>query len=166
MKILWWAIIVLIVVGLVVLVVFAVRYLSSSSAARGGEGEDDAALKSEVDRIENLPFRIKRPFSDLLSAARRAYEAGNYNEAIVYLFSYQLVHLDKRRLIRLSKGKTNRQYVRELRTREEISSLIVQSMLAFEEVFFGNHSLSRPRFEDCWNRLDEFHRSVDQHTAA
>jgi hypothetical protein len=29
-------------------------------------------------------------------------------------------------------------------------------MVAFEDVFFGNHPLDRNRFESCWTRLDEF----------
>jgi hypothetical protein len=29
-------------------------------------------------------------------------------------------------------------------------------MLVFEDVFFGNRTLDRARFETCWSRLDEF----------
>ena len=47
----------------------------------------------------------------LLEEARRSYEEGDYNTAIVYLYSYQLVKLDQNQWIRLAKGKTNRQYL-------------------------------------------------------
>ena len=73
--------------------------------------DDDA---DRVDRVEALPFRVPRQATDLLSEARRQYEKGNYNEAIVYLFSHQLVELDRQHLIHLARGKTNRQLVREL----------------------------------------------------
>ena len=55
---------------------------------------------------------------DLLAEARRHYQAGNYGAAIVYLFSFQLVQLDQRQIIRLAKGKTNRQYLREVGPRD------------------------------------------------
>ena len=38
-------------------------------------------------------------------------------------------------------------------------------MVAFEDVFFGEHSLSRSRFESCWNQLEEFHEGVEQQMA-
>ena len=33
-------------------------------------------------------------------------------------------------------------------------------MLAFEDVFFGHYSLSKERFESCWDQLEEFHQIV------
>ena len=123
------------------------------------ELEDDT--RSEADRIENLPFQMEqRRTGDLLGDASRLYEAGNYNEAIVYLFSHQLVQLDKDHLIRLTKGKTNRQYTAELRPRVELRAIVTQTMLAFEDVFFGHHQLSKEQFENCWNQLEHFNREL------
>jgi hypothetical protein len=93
---------------------------------------------------------------DLLAEARRHYEAGNYGAAIVYLFSFQLVQLDRRQIIRLARGKTNRQYLREVGPRISLRKLVEQTMVAFEDVFFGNRQLRRDRFESCWARLEEF----------
>ena len=120
---------------------------------------DDAA--GEIERIESLPFDVKRPRSNLLAEAQRHYENGDYGQAVIYLFSYQLVHLDKHELIRLSRGKTNRQYLRELRRSRRLFELLENTMVAFEDVFFGRYTLARERFENCWNGLDEFHRLVD-----
>lgn len=163
-----WACPASLIVLLVFLAILFIRYITTSGGElQGGlSGDEEHDRRSEIDRIEALPFRMRKPFADLLSEARRCYEAGNFNDAIVYLYSYQLVHLDKRHLIRLTKGKTNRQYVREVKPRGGISHVLTETMLAFEEVFFGNHDLPRRRFEQCWNRLDEFHSMVDQHTAA
>jgi hypothetical protein len=121
---------------------------------------------SDVDRVENLPFQLKKPSGDFLSEAQRLYEAGKYSEAIVYLFSYQLVALDKRHVIRLAKGKTNRQYLRETRSREPLKQLLQRTMISFEDVFFGHHDLSRERFEESWRRLDEFHQQLERVEAA
>ena len=51
-------------------------------------------------------------------------------------------------------------YLRELRPRPVLRTTLEATMVAFEEVFFGRHELSRERFEACWSRLDEFHRHV------
>jgi hypothetical protein len=103
----------------------------------------------------------RRDQSDLLGQARRYYEAGNYAEAIIYLFSYQLVELDRHGFVHLERGKTNRQYVREAQRAPEAKSgglhkILDQTMVAFEDVFFGARDLDRRRFEQCWSRLDEF----------
>lgn len=106
--------------------------------------------------IEALPDEARVHLGDLLAAARHAYQQGNYRQAIIYLFSHQLVELDQRQRIHLARGKTNRQYLRELSPHPPLRGLLEQSMLAFEAVFFGNCPLSRAEFETCWNRLDEF----------
>lgn len=136
----------------------------------GSAGESETKdLARESEQLANLPFPIERPRGDLLAEARQHYETGDYGNAIVYLFSYQLVHLDNNQLIRLAKGKTNRQYLRELgastlssASPRTIRALMTQTMVAFEEVFFGQHPLDRQEFEACWQRMDEFHRDVQR----
>ncbi len=130
-------------------------------SAAGGTGAVDDALRGDIDRVEALPFQLQRPQSDLLAEARRYYEAGEYGQAMIYLYSYQLVQLDRHHLIRLTKGKTNRQYLREIRTRRELWDVLRGSMIAFEDVFFGHHRMDRARFDECWNRVDEFHHQLE-----
>lgn len=130
-------------------------------------GSPSAALtledrQAEVDRVEQLPFVVRRPGGDLLSEARTLYEQGRYSEAIVYLYSYQLVQLDRHHVIHLTKGKTNRQYLREVRDEPRLRSILHRTMIAFEDVFFGHHELGREDFEQCWQRLDEFHGVLEQ----
>ena len=62
--------------------------------------------------------------------------------------------------IRLTRGKTNRQYLREIRRRPRLVELLEMTMIAFEDVFFGHHALGRARFESCYHRLDEFETQV------
>lgn len=127
-----------------------------------GETKTDS-VTSEAEQIENLPFPVAKPRTDLLAEARHHYENGDYGRAIIYLFSYQLVHLDKHQLIRLAKGKTNRQYLREVGSpRSTIRNTLQQTMISFEEVFFGKHNLEKKAFEACWHRLEEFHQSVQR----
>jgi hypothetical protein len=153
----FWALLTLLLVGLVIVLVRA--YLRGqagtgwdTSGDRAGDG------RSEDDLIESLPFQVDRPRSDLLDEARRHYEQGRYGQAIVYLFSYQLVQLDRHHAIRLTRGKTNRQYLRELHGRPDLARILAATMVAFEDVFFGHHPLDRQSFEACWSKLEDFHR--------
>jgi hypothetical protein len=116
----------------------------------------DGSVDGDADRIEALPFPVAAGRLDLLAEARRQYEAGNFGQAIIFLFSYQLVQLDRRQIIRLARGKTNRQYLREVGPRARLMGLVEQTMVAFEDVFFGNRTLDRTRFESCWSALPEF----------
>ena len=111
-------------------------------------------------RVEALPAGAARWPADLLAAAARLYQEGDYRRAILYLFSHQLCELDRHHLIRLTKGKTNRQYLRELGRRRPLVVLVQETMVAFERVFFGNHAIDRAAFELCWRRLDEFNALV------
>lgn len=117
------------------------------------EGESP---EEERRRYEALPEAAGRRRTGLREESRRHYLAGNYDEAIVYLFSHQLVFLDRNERIHLARGKTNRQYLRELGPRGLLPHLLAQTAVAFEDVFFGGQSIGRERFESCWNQLDQF----------
>jgi hypothetical protein len=150
--------------GLFVLALMTGLLLAYLKRDRQSDGAVGAAMideeTSDIDRVEALPFRMGRQTTEPLTEARRAYEAGDFNEAIVYLFSYQLIELDRQQIIRLARSKTNRQCVGEIGSRRMLRQLVEQTMVAFEDVFFGGHSLSRARFEACWLRLDDFGRLV------
>jgi hypothetical protein len=146
------------------MVFFLVRaYLSRErSTARGEADVAHDALVDQVDRVEELPVRMRGPVSDLLHAARQQYLAGNYSEAIIYLYSHLLLQLDRRNLIRLTRGKTNRQYLREVADWVSLQGLVASAMVLFEDVFFGERQLERERFESVWNKLDQFDALVEQ----
>jgi hypothetical protein len=136
------------------------------------DGENDAASDEEaensggIDRVEELPVQLAAPRGDFLSEARRRYEAGDYSGAIIYLFSHQLLQLDRHQRIQLTRGKTNRQYLREIRNEPRLQEMLSRTMFAFEDVFFGRRKLERERFEECWREVDEFHRLTPQGGAA
>ncbi|MGN6134986.1 MAG: hypothetical protein ACTHOU_10820, partial [Aureliella sp.] len=60
----------------------------------------------------------------------------------------------------LHRGKTNRMYWHELGSNRQLRELLLPAMLAFEDVFFGRHSIDRERFFAIWNQLDNFHRML------
>jgi hypothetical protein len=159
-----WVAIIILTAALVTIVWLLIRaYLNREemTAAVDSTRVRHAAV-DDAARIEALPFRIRRGDVDLLAEARRLYEQGKYGEAMVYLFSYQLVEMDRHQVIRLAKGKTNRQYLRDLRRQPSLREIIERSMVAFEEVFFGGHVLDRTRFEAVWHQLGPFTSFVTQ----
>lgn len=159
-----WSLIVVLLVVLVYLMVRVWRKLAREEAEPAAEAEEPDTVDQKR-RIEALPAAVGRRRADLLIAARQYYQEGNYTEAIIYLFSHQLVELDKSQLIRLARGKTNRQYLRELGRRLVLRGLFERTMVAFEEVFFGNYAIDRARFESVWLRLGEFEALVAEGAA-
>jgi hypothetical protein len=140
----------------------ALRALRERERGKRSHRPADAETLIDADRIEALPFLRERSQHDLLGQARRHYEQGNYSEAVIYLFSHQLVELDRTALVRLAKGKTNRQYLREVRRVRPLAQLLERTMFTFEDVFFGRRSLDRAGFEACWSQLGQFESLVAQ----
>ena len=150
---LYWGVVVLVLGLLTWLLIRA--FLKSTGPAETVLGPQGESAEEQRRRIEALPEPARRR-TRLLEEARRNYEEGNFDEAVIYLFSHQLVCLDKNYLIRLARGKTNRQYLRELGPRDRLKRMQADTTVAFEDVFFGGHSIGRDRFEHCWNQLGEF----------
>ena len=147
-------------IGLLALLIYAlVRTFMDVNAVLPGrlaDSNDAGANLTDEQRIENLPVQLRKKKGDFLQIARDLYSEGNFSEAIIYLFSYRLVQLDRTGHIRLTKGKTNRQYLMELTRSAELRKILGQTIVGFEDVFFGKHSLTQERFENLWNRNDQF----------
>jgi hypothetical protein len=114
-----------------------------------------------AESIEHLPFQIDENSGDFRALADRAGQAGDYRKAIVFLFSHVLVTLDQNHLIRLRNGKTNRQYLAELKHQRSLGDFYQNVMEPFESVFFGDHDLTREAFAHCWRGLEQFQNDVD-----
>ncbi len=162
MRLLGWTLL----IGLIALIAFLlVRALMNIEATRtaapkGLSAEEEAKL--EAARIENLPTRVRPKKGNFLDFARDLYQQGKFGEAIVYLFSHRLLQLDRAGCIRLTKGKTNRQYLTEIDDFKELQKILGQTIVPFEDVFFGKHSLTKERFERCWSSNDQFEQHVRQ----
>lgn len=121
----------------------------------------EQAREVEIDRIEALPMQVRR-VNDFLAEARKCVERGDLAEAMIYLYSYQLITLDKAGAIHLAKGKTNRTYLRELA--KKIASLVdymTISVRLFEETFFGKLPIDSESFFRVWNELGEFEKQAE-----
>ena len=152
----WTGLAVLLAALVAALILFA--RIQTARAAAAAAANRERVL--DADQVEALPFLAERRRDDLLGQARFHYQQGNYSEAIIYLFSYELLQLDKYSVIRLAKGKTNRQYLRETARVAVLARPLERTMLTFEGVFFGRRPLDRAGFEACWNGLPQFEQQL------
>lgn len=135
------------------------RQKDSSSSS---DDEEEEELTEE--RIEALPAEVKSGPRDLLSEAKRFRDAGDFRMAIIYLFSHLLVQLDKNQRIKLARGKTNRQYLTELGRDSGLFQMVEPTVVAFEDVYFGNISLTEGEFSYCWNQFEQFQSTIQTQT--
>ena len=139
-------------------------FLRADTKKTQEEGEEGDEYRSDVERIEQLPFDIKTPAGDWLSAARAAYQSADYRRAVMYLFSHMLLSLDRKGFVKLARGKTNLQYLGELNTAPELSRFFRQVMVPFEQSFFGNHDIGKEQLQPCMDQLSEFERQLHSTT--
>lgn len=142
------------------LLAIAYHYFGDYVPAIRRKSKTNEAIKVDMTKVEDLPFEVNANNDDPLAYAEELMRAGRYNEAVVYLFGYMLLALDHSRKIHLQKGKTNRMYLRELRSETQLKEIVNRTMLAFEDVFFGRYDIDRARFEMLWAQRDEFHRLI------
>lgn len=150
-----WVVYGVLALALAAIIYALIRFAMQQLKSRKLPDEEEKSTPL-VDEAEALPFLAERPRGDLLALARQHYEQGNYSEAIIYLFSYELVELDRAARIHLAKGKTNRQYLRELSNAAPLRGALERTLHAFESVFFGRQNLDRAGFEACWHELPQF----------
>jgi hypothetical protein len=142
------------------LLAIAYYYFGDYVPALRRKSSDKDSIKVDMTKVEDLPFEVSANNDDPLAYAEELMRLGRYNEAVVYLFGYMLLALDQSRKIHLQKGKTNRMYLREIRSETPLKEIVSKTMLAFEDVFFGRYDIDRARFEMLWAQRDEFHRLI------
>ena len=163
LKVIAWIVLIGLLAVLIYALVQAFLNINSSEETAVAAGKlEEEGHQTDEQRIENLPINLRKKTGDFLDIARGYYDEGNYAEAIIYLFSHRLILLDRAGCIRLTKGKTNRQYLIELENSNELQRILGQTMVAFEDVFFGSHTLTRDRFEHCWQRNENFEALLQQ----
>ncbi|MFO1063364.1 MAG: DUF4129 domain-containing protein [Pirellulales bacterium] len=134
--------------------------LRSKTDFRNRTAKKAAAITIDPNKIVDLPFEAVNVSDDPLSQARALMQAGRYDEAVLFLYGYMLLALDRAGRIHLHRGKTNRMYLRELKGERVVRPITEMAMLAFEDVFFGRHTIDQNRFLALWNQLDNFHHDL------
>ncbi|MGY8733805.1 MAG: DUF4129 domain-containing protein, partial [Pirellulales bacterium] len=153
-EVIFWGILTVLVMGVIGLIAWSIINREQTNKDPGLTSRTNAVTEEE--RFEELPVQLDPAFKNLLDRVRECSDNGDYNQAIIYLFSYKLIQLDKKHLISLTRGKTNHQYLREVTGHSELQDTLRLTVLAFEDVFFGNHDLTKSRFQQCWDNVDIF----------
>lgn len=126
--------------------------LEISSKGSGSKRERRFKEETLADRIEQLPAEVRQQGSDLRGEAERQMHAGNFQHAIICLFGHQLLQLDRQHLLRLTRGKTNHQYVRETSSHPQACEVLRETVATFEASYFGRHPISLQRFQFLWDQ--------------
>lgn len=151
----------ILVIGLVAYLVY--RYYNRWRKMDSEENWDESLATRTVEQsMRQLSFDVDFSNGDFCDEAEKAYRSGDLRSAIIYLFSYVLVSLDQKGHIRLRKGKTNREYLREIRGQHGLAKFYQRVMVPFEETFFGDYQLEQEEFENCWSQLGQFQKDVVQ----
>jgi hypothetical protein len=117
----------------------------------GSEEIDVEKRKRKIrDHIKHLPFEIEEQDGDFETFSEKSFRDGDYANAVIYLFADLLVAMSESGLVRLQRGKTNRQYLNEIWEHREIRPYYQEVMTAFEDAFFGKHEIDKQRAEACF----------------
>ncbi len=151
----------LFIVAALVIVYLVVRY-GLPLVKRRKRPVHDGEIVDELDedRLAALPDGARLTGSDLLARAAACAEEGNFQRAMVFYFAWQLLELDRRGGLTLSRGKTNGQYVAEVAAMAPaVAGLFRRSSRLFEDAFFGDLAVAEADFQGVWderNRIESF----------
>ena len=149
-----WLILVVIGFALIFFVLFVFSKIEPDTVTNRKAASNDAMVDVDeqmLERMKHLPAEVRHSDVNLRSEAERLMNLSQFDEAIVMLFGHQLLLLDRCRVLRLARGKTNGRYVRETRgNAPEANPFFVNTVSAFEASYFGGHTPSAERFARLW----------------
>ena len=150
---------IILVIALVAALIYGFLQLESNSAE---QAETQRRKRKIRDHIKHLPFDIEEQDGDFESFAEQSFRNGDYSNAVIYLFADLLVAMSESGLVRLQRGKTNRQYLNEIWDHGEIRPYYQKVMTAFEDAFFGKHNIDRSRAEECFAGRAAFDAAIER----
>lgn len=137
---------VLAVIGVVILLVVIIILLIDSSVFTSLTGKQ--ALRVNIEDPDYLDE------AELNKALDQTSKEADFKSSIRIYYLMLLERLDKNRLIRWRKSKTNRQYIVEIR-KKAIRKDLKRLTRVYEDVWFGEVSLSRDQFSYWSNEFEE-----------
>lgn len=142
---------IVLIAALVGAALLLVRAYRRRVAWRRGEKppRGDESDRPGVIDVSALPDAETGEVDDWLAAADAAAEQGDFRRAMILLFGHELLLLHAAGAIALSRGKTNRQYLREARSQPPVAGPFQTAIHHFEQVYFGARALS----PEQWRRL-------------
>lgn len=165
-----WILLLLLMAGLVGALAYV--FANSSFDFRPAPVQQTLVRQQTLDdqtkqRITELPAELRDTDVNPRTELERLMQRGDFDRAIVFLYGHQLLMLDRVAWLRLSRWKTNHQYVRETRgNRTPAGDLLAETVDAFERSYFGRHHLSGEQFETLWKNNLELESMIAQPAGA
>ncbi len=150
----------LILIFLLIVFIFLARTKWGPLAHRSRDAKQQRRRRAIAK--EELPFEWEAgalTVEGLWQQAVQAKEAGNFRLALMFLYSYLLIELDGQQKLRLQRGKTNRDYCRELGRASAAYPCFETTMLAFEQVFFGRYEFTRSQVDALFAQVSRWGES-------
>jgi hypothetical protein len=99
---------------------------------------------------------IEQTMDDLIA---QAIAAGDYRLAIRFLYIQTIQSLNIYKFIQWKKDKTNKDYLREMRSHEKYKHFR-ELTLVYEVVWYGDHSIEASRFEAVNSLFNDFNKHI------
>ena len=148
-----WVVVAVIAFVLVGFLLYTYSQIAPDAAAdRDQKRSTSAAIDDQyLERFSRLPSELRGDAKDLRSEVERLMALGRFDQAIVALFGHQLLLLDRGRMLRLARGKTNRRYLHESRSQSPAAyEILGRTVTAFEACYFGEHPPTLEAFAALW----------------
>lgn len=115
-----------------------------------------------VDLISDARLNANGEDSDELLTADSAFQraqslsrGGDYRAAVRYLYLSSLLLLDERGLLRYDRSRTNREVLRSVSDKPELSQPLGEVVDVFDNVWYGYHELDENTFKHYSDRVEE-----------
>lgn len=114
-----------------------------------------------VDLIADARLTNGEDADELLTAdsafqrAQSLSRGGDYRAAVRYLYLSSLLMLDERGLLRYDRSRTNREVLRSVSDKPELSQPLTEVVDVFDNVWYGYHELDEDTFKHYSDRVEE-----------
>lgn len=140
-----------IVQALVVVLVLALIWIIIRQWKRMPPAAAAAVAAPEINLESDQVIATQLPENEWLRLAREKMESGDYRLAMRALFLATLAHLGEKKLLSISRVKSNGDYVRELgyraRDKAELRTCFTDSVRTFDWAWYGWHEVTRELLE-------------------
>jgi uncharacterized membrane protein len=155
---------VLLVVLLVALIIFLGMLVFRSWRSKSEEETEAEAVEIDLEDENVSPDEL--PESGWLTMARDLLDQNDPRLALRALFLAGLAFLGRSQFIRIAKGKSNREYQRELARRAHAAPGLLEtfsdSMYLFESAWYGTRHVSPPEVRQFAEKQERLRRYVEQ----
>lgn len=125
----------------------------------------EAPAAPEINLESENVVASQLPENEWLRLAREKIAAGDLRLALRALFLATLANLGEKRLLHISRTKSNGDYARELgwraRGRRELNDSFTHQVRTFDRVWYGRHEVS----PELMNQFEEQHERITTHAA-